>query len=141
MIEPGTVTKRPYDSEQNFSSKHTKCDIDEQYDSSISESKCSDNEDSLRKHSKKLIKQFKYLYKHSKKRKFIDATQSIDENINQIKKLRWELRYSFNRNDLFKEGYAVLSDELFPFYSLCYMVTIFSSLNVKSIFILVWFNG
>ncbi|CAF3608295.1 unnamed protein product, partial [Rotaria sp. Silwood2] len=71
-------------------------------------------------HSKKLLKQFKYLYEHSK-RKAIEPTQSIDDNINQSKNLRWEVRNTFNRSDLLKEGYAVLSDESFPFYSLCYM--------------------
>ncbi|CAF1127439.1 unnamed protein product [Rotaria sordida] len=74
----------------------------------------------LSRHSKKLLKQFKYFYEHSK-RKPIESTTTIDDNINQRKKLRWELRNTFNRNDLFKEGYAVLSDESFPFYSLCYM--------------------
>ncbi|CAF4234065.1 unnamed protein product, partial [Adineta steineri] len=64
-------------------------------------------------------KQFKDIYEHSK-RKFIQPTQCIDDNINQIKNLRWELRNTFDRNALFKEGYAVLSDESFPFYSLCY---------------------
>ncbi|CAF1266168.1 unnamed protein product [Rotaria sordida] len=77
----------------------------------------------LSRHSKKLLKQFKYFYEHSK-RKPIESTTTIDDNINQRKKLRWELRNTFNRNDLFKEGYAVLSDESFPFYSLCYMVSI-----------------
>jgi hypothetical protein len=77
----------------------------------------------LSRHSKKLIKKFKYIYNHSK-RKVIEPTQCINDNINEINKLRWELRNSFNRIDLFKEGYAVLSDESFPFYSLCYMVSI-----------------
>ena len=77
----------------------------------------------LSRHSKKLITQFKYLYNHSK-RKVIEPTQCKNDNINQIKKLHWELRNTFNRSALFKEGYAVLSDESFPFYSLCYMVCI-----------------
>jgi len=170
MIEPRTVTineeyylhKRPHDPEQNISSKRLKCDIsdiDEQSDSSTSESKCSsndtedsnidqsdDNDDSnistdqsryipvisnktilqqsssLSRHSKKLIKKFQYLYDHSK-RKSIQPTKSINENLNQTKNLRWELRNTFNRNDLLKEGYTILSDESFPFYSLCYMVS------------------
>jgi len=165
MIEPRTVAinqecKRPHDHpEQNISSKRLKSDIfdiDEQSDSSTSESKCSstDTEESnidqsdddsnistdqsrsipvvlnktihqqptLSRHSKKLIKKFKYLYDHSK-RKLIEPTKSIDENLNQTKKLRWELRNTFNRIDLLKEGYAVLSDQSFPFYSLCYMVS------------------
>ncbi|CAF3914064.1 unnamed protein product [Adineta steineri] len=74
---------------------------------------------SLSSYSKNLVKQFKDIYEHSK-RKFIQPTQCIDDNINQIKNLRWELRNTFDRNALFKEGYAVLSDESFPFYSLCY---------------------
>jgi hypothetical protein len=78
---------------------------------------------SLSRHSKKLLKQFKYIYNHSK-RKVIEPTQCINDNIDEINKLQWELRNSFNRIDLFKEGYAVLSDESFPFYSLCYMVSI-----------------
>jgi hypothetical protein len=78
---------------------------------------------SLSRHSKKLIKQFKYLYDHSK-RKIIEPTQCIDENFDQIKKFHWELRNTFNRIDLLKEGYAVLSDQSFPFYSLCCMVSI-----------------
>jgi hypothetical protein len=152
MIEPGTVkSKRSYDFEENLLSKRIKCDIidtDEETDSKCSSNELSDIEDddlnistdqssynksnihqqTLSRHSKNLIKQFKYLYNHSQ-RKVIQLTQTIDENINQINKLRWELRYSFDRNDLFKEGYAILSDELFPFYSLCYMVIIFSFLQ------------
>jgi len=91
----------------------------------------------LSRHSKKLIKQFKYLYEHSK-RKSIEPTKCIDENQNQIKKLRWELRNTFNRIDLLKEGYAVLSDESFPFYSLCYMVSIKPyEIMIKTHFILI----
>jgi hypothetical protein len=78
---------------------------------------------SFSRHSKRLIKQFQYLYEHSK-RKTIEPTACLDEIINSTKKLRWELRHTFHRIDLLKEGYAVLSEESFPFYSLCYMVSL-----------------
>ena len=86
---------------------------------------------SLSRYSKRLISQFKYLYNHGL-RKGIQPTNSTDINSNQNleiydEKLRWELRNTFNRIDLFKEGYAVLSNQSFPFYSLCYMVNSFFS--------------
>lgn len=74
------------------------------------------------KRSKELIRQFKSVHE-SNRRKPIETTQSIDDDRNQIKKLKWELKNTFNRNELLKEGYAVLSDTSFPFYSLCYMVS------------------
>jgi hypothetical protein len=75
----------------------------------------------LSRHSKRLISQFKYLYNHGL-RKSIQPTNASDNFNNQNSdKLRWELRNTFNRIDLFKEGYCVLSNEPFPFYSLCYM--------------------
>ena len=79
----------------------------------------------LTRHSKRLIGQFKYLYNHSI-RKAIQPTlcpenlQPTTQDI-YLEKLRWELKNTFNRLDLFKEGYCVLSNEPFPFYSLCYM--------------------
>ena len=76
---------------------------------------------SFSRHSKQLLKQFKYLCQRSKK-KPIESTQCVNDDVNRTKKLRWELRNTFDRIDLLKEGYAVLSDEVFPFYSLCYMV-------------------
>jgi hypothetical protein len=80
----------------------------------------------LSRYSKRLISQFKYLYNHGL-RKGVQPTNSIEIYNNQNndiyrEKLRWELRNTFNRIDLFKEGYAVLSNQSFPFYSLCYMV-------------------
>jgi hypothetical protein len=82
----------------------------------------------LSRHSKRLISQFKYYYDHGL-RKPIQPTNSFENSNNQnndiyLEKLRWELRNTFNRLDLFKEGYCVLSNEPFPFYSLCYMVNI-----------------
>jgi len=75
----------------------------------------------LSRHSKRLISQFKYLYNHGL-RKSVQPTNASDNFNNQnLDKLRWELRNTFNRIDLFKEGYCVLSNEPFPFYSLCYM--------------------
>lgn len=83
----------------------------------------------LSRHSKRLISQFKYYYDHGL-RKAIQPTNSSEIFINQsndiyLEKLRWELRNTFNRIDLFKEGYCVLSNEPFPFHSLCYMVKYF----------------
>lgn len=80
----------------------------------------------LSRYSKRLISQFKYLYDQGL-RKPIQTTNSSDCSNNQpddiyLQKLRWEIKNSFNRLDLFKEGYCVLSNEPFPFYSLCYMV-------------------
>ncbi|CAF0764566.1 unnamed protein product [Rotaria sordida] len=80
------------------------------------------------RYSKRLISQFKYLYDQGL-RKAIQPTNSFEffnndnNNNNDIyfEKLRWELRNTFNRIDLFKEGYCVLSNEPFPFHSLCYM--------------------
>ncbi|CAF0824467.1 unnamed protein product [Adineta steineri] len=79
----------------------------------------------LSRHSKRLISQFKYLYDHGL-RKSVQPTNGLEILPNQnneiyLEKLRWELRNTFNRIDLFKEGYCVLSNEPFPFYSLCYM--------------------
>ncbi|CAF3372679.1 unnamed protein product [Rotaria socialis] len=79
----------------------------------------------LSRYSKRLISQFKYLYDQGL-RKTIQPTTTLDYSDNQnneiyLEKLRWELRNTFNRIDLFKEGYCVLSNEPFPFYSLCYM--------------------
>lgn len=54
-------------------------------------------------------------------RKGIELTRCPDELI-ESKKLHWELSHSFQRTDLLKEGYAVLSDQTLPFHSLCYMV-------------------
>jgi len=101
----------------------------------------------LSRHSKRLISQFKYYYDHGL-RKAIQPTNSFDNIHNQtneiyLEKLRWELRNTFNRIDLFKEGYCVLSNEPFPFYSLCYMVN-FTTKKLSIIFFfyfLVWFNG
>ena len=83
----------------------------------------------LSRHSKRLISQFKQLYDQGL-RKSIHTTNFINDLNNQpneiyLEKLRWELRNTFNRIDLFKEGYCVLSNEPFPFYSLCYMVNSF----------------
>lgn len=80
----------------------------------------------LSRHSKRLISQFKYYYDHGL-RKAIQPTNSNENILKQaneiyLEKLRWELRNTFNRIDLFKEGYGVLSNESFPFYSLCYLV-------------------
>ncbi|CAF3269320.1 unnamed protein product, partial [Rotaria sp. Silwood2] len=82
----------------------------------------------LSRYSKRLISQFKYLYDQGL-RKGIQPTNSCEFFNNQnndiyLEKLRWELRNTFNRIDLFKEGYCVLSNEPFAFYSLCYMVNI-----------------
>ncbi|CAF4856990.1 unnamed protein product, partial [Rotaria sp. Silwood2] len=79
----------------------------------------------LSRYSKRLISQFKYLYDQGL-RKGIQPTNSCEFFNNQnndiyLEKLRWELRNTFNRIDLFKEGYCVLSNEPFAFYSLCYM--------------------
>ena len=79
----------------------------------------------LTRHSKRLIGQFKYLYNHSI-RKPVQPTlcpENLQPTTQEIylEKLRWELKNTFNRIDLFKEGYCVLSNEPFPFYSLCYM--------------------
>jgi hypothetical protein len=82
----------------------------------------------LSRQSKRLIGQFKYFYDHGL-RKSVQPTTCEDMTNNQnneiyLEKLRWELRNTFNRIDLFKEGYCVLSNEPFAFYSLCYMVSI-----------------
>lgn len=92
---------------------------------------------SFNRHSKKSIKTFRYLHDHSK-RKSIEPTKSSDENFRSMKKLR----ISFNRLDLLKEGHAILSDQFFPFYSLCYLVRIYDNLEkLSSTFqFLVWFN-
>lgn len=140
MLEPRTVeinhlNKRSNDCEENILSKRIKNDTSES-DSSISESN-SDieelNTDDFEDDSNISTEQSRYipvvlnhLSRQSKvfeynKRKSIDPTKTTDENLN---KLRWKLKNSFNRTDLFKEGYVVLSHELFPFYSLCYMVCI-----------------
>lgn len=79
----------------------------------------------LSRHSKRLIGQFKYLYSHGI-RKFVQPTLCPDELFISNKDFakethRWELRNAFNRIDLFKQGYSVLSNEPFPFYSLCYL--------------------
>jgi hypothetical protein len=79
-------------------------------------------EQSLSRHSKRLTRQFKHLYDHST-RKIIEPTQCLNEN-NDRESVRWELRNKFNQTDILKEGYTVLSDKPFPFYSLCYMVSI-----------------
>ena len=82
----------------------------------------------LSRHSKRLISQFKYLYNHGLRKSiqpthppdsFSSSSSSTQANEHTF---RWELRNTFNRIDLFKEGYCVLSNEPFPFYSLCYMV-------------------
>lgn len=78
------------------------------------------------RHSKRLIGQFKYIYNHCI-RKPIQPTRCPDEESNDLvnvaaETFRWELRNTFNRIDLFKQGYCVLSNEPFTFYSLCYMV-------------------
>jgi hypothetical protein len=95
----------------------------------ISNEKILQQQQSLSRHSKRLISQFKYLYDQGL-RKSIQPTNSLDDlnhnNTNPnneiaCEKLRWEFRNTFNRIDLFKEGYCVLSNEPFPFYSLCYM--------------------
>jgi hypothetical protein len=80
----------------------------------------------LSRYSKRLISQFKYLYNHGL-RKAIQPTNSPEISSNEIylDKLRWDLRNTFNRIDLFKEGYTVLSNQSFPFHSLCYMVNYF----------------
>ncbi|CAF4746094.1 unnamed protein product [Rotaria sp. Silwood1] len=79
----------------------------------------------LSRYSKRLISQFKYLYDQGL-RKGIQPTNSGEFFNNQnndiyLERLRWDLRNTFNRIDLFKEGYCVLSNEPFSFYSLCYM--------------------
>jgi hypothetical protein len=156
MVEPGTVllnqnfylNKRPYDSEQPISPKRVKCDssisdtdteskssIDDLEESNIDDSiistdqsryypVISDSQPSFSSRSKQLIKTFHYLHDHSQ-RKSIEPTKSPDENFHQMKKLR----ISFNRIDLLKEGHTILSDQSFPFYSLCYLVRIQSSKN------------
>lgn len=86
---------------------------------------------SLSRQSKRLISQFKYLYDHGL-RKSVQPTNGPDLSSAsngevQSEKVRWELGNTFNRLDLFKEGYCVLSNEPFPFHSLCYMVSRSSS--------------
>ncbi|UJR31282.1 hypothetical protein I4U23_018782 [Adineta vaga] len=85
----------------------------------------SQQQQTLTRHSKRLVSQFKYLYDHGL-RKSIQPTNVPDSVIPSnndiyLEKLRWEFRNTFNRLDLFKEGYCVLSNEPFPFHSLCYM--------------------
>lgn len=97
----------------------------------------------LTRHSKRLISQFKYLYNHGL-RKSIQPTHPPDESTSfNPEILRWELRNTFNRIDLFKEGYCILSNEPFSFYSLCYLVNAMFPMFNKGMlsFLLVWFNG
>ncbi|CAF1576224.1 unnamed protein product [Didymodactylos carnosus] len=85
------------------------------------------------RHLRKQIKRFHYLYDHGLQ-KPIEPTRipevkndEGDDNNNYLI-TKWKLQNTFNRLDLFKEGYSVLSNEQFPFYSLCYMV---STINKK----------
>ena len=89
------------------------------------------------RHSKKSIKIFRSLHDHSH-RKPIEVTQSPEENLRSTKKFK----ISFNRLDLLQEGHAILSDQSFPFHSLCYLVRI-SPIRSEAFFfeILVRFNG
>jgi hypothetical protein len=149
MSEPGTVAlnqKRPPDLEQSNSPKRIKSDSSDTESKSSSDdldeesnTDASDTEDdstistdqsryypvishtqpSFNRHSKKSIKTFRYIHDHSK-RKSIEPTKSSDDNLHPMKKLR----ISFNRLDLLKEGHAILSDQSFPFHSLCYLVRI-----------------
>ena len=73
------------------------------------------------RYSKALLQQFHELRDQSS-RKGIELTRCPDQII-EAKKSSWELSNSFQRTDLIKEGHAVLSDQAFPFYSLCYMVS------------------
>ena len=78
---------------------------------------------SLTRHSKRLISQFKYFYDHGL-RKSIQTTDCSSMDIiedNADEKFRAEFKNTFNRLDLFKQGYCVLSNEPFAFYSLCYL--------------------
>ena len=76
----------------------------------------------LSRHSKRLISQFKYLYNHGLRKSIQPTHPPHDFSQANEQIFRWELRNTFNRIDLFKEGYCVLSSEPFPFYSLCYLV-------------------
>jgi hypothetical protein len=103
-----------------------------------------EKQQALSRHSKRLVSQFKYLYDHGL-RKPIQPTNALENFNNQtneiyLEKLRWELRNTFNRIDLFKEGYCVLSNEPFPFYSLCYMVkaSFYSHFNIRQI---IWMDS
>lgn len=48
----------------------------------------------------------------------IVRTQSFEQN----EFIQGEFRLSYNRTQLLKSGYPILSNESFPFYSLCYLV-------------------
>ena len=87
----------------------------------FSQSMLQQQQQTFSRHSKRLISQFKYFYDHGL-RKSIQPTNPPDDSHLQSNELRWELKNTFNRIDLFKEGYCVLSNESFPFYSLCYLV-------------------
>ena len=77
----------------------------------------------LTRHSKRLIGQFKYLYNHGIRKAVQPTLCPIETNFSSTEneKFRCELRNTFNRFDLFKQGFAVLSIEHFDFYSLCYL--------------------
>ena len=93
----------------------------------------------LSRHSKNVIKQFRDLCNQNQ-RKTLVWTSCTNNSVDQNKKLRCELKQTFDRNDLFKEGYVVLSDETFPFHSLCYMVStlVFHSANILSVLVRVY---
>jgi len=65
---------------------------------------------------------------------YIDRFQSInsldltrtsdDQSQSKLDFIQGEFRLSYNRTHLLKSGYPILSNETFPFYSLCYLVCI-----------------
>lgn len=137
MFEPESVArnqnKRPYDLDDDVQSDTETESKSSSNDTEESNSDTSDIEDdstistdqsrlypiisqqtSYSKRSQRLIKKFQTLRDY-KKRKCQDTTHSIDES----ETLPCQLRVTFNRT----EGYAVFSDEQFPFYSLCYLVS------------------
>lgn len=52
----------------------------------------------------------------------VDLTKPID---NENPQCQGEFRLSYNRTQILKSGYPILSNETFPFYSLCYLVRTF----------------
>ena len=95
---------------------------DQQISQSVSHS-------SLNSYAQGVIKQFHQLSQQTT-RKTQQLTRS--ENVNESKeKISWILKTTFNRSDLLHEGYAVLSDQSFPFYSLCYLVSSLLCTNLE----------
>jgi hypothetical protein len=77
----------------------------------------------LTSHAYRHRKQFSSLYNESS-RTSIRLIRGTTDAIETNNKVHCQMRNSFHRPDLIQHGYAVLSDQSFPFHSLCYMVSI-----------------